>query len=188
MIWVQLYCSVLCVCLCVSCVNFGRLRNWETRRARASTRFFELANIWNDTSLSTETKLSLYRSLVVSVLIYGYEAWMLDATFLRSINSFNSRCLARITNREIRDEARDPTFDLRLTITLGYHMPLKVRYRILHVGFARSLYTQALLSLYKQSYRNGPGNFPSYTHNSIFPVTSFLFFMHALCAHAQIHR
>ena len=36
----------------------------------------------------------------------------MDATFLRSINSFNSRCLARITNREIRDEAKDPTFDL----------------------------------------------------------------------------
>ena len=36
----------------------------------------------------------------------------MDATFLRSINSFNSRCLARITNREIREEAKDPTFDL----------------------------------------------------------------------------
>ena len=80
----------------IFCGDGDTLRNWETRRARASTRFFELANIWNDTSLSTETKLSLYRSLVVSVLIYGYEAWMLDAKFIRSINTFNSRCLARI--------------------------------------------------------------------------------------------
>jgi hypothetical protein len=74
-------------------------RNWEVtcRRARASARFYALSEVWDDPS-----ELSLYRSLVVSVLIYGYEAWVLNTAHLRSVNGFNSRCLARITNREIR--------------------------------------------------------------------------------------
>jgi len=88
--------------------------NWEVRRARASARFYALSEVWDDPSLSQHTKLSLYRSLVVSVLIYGYEAWVLNEAHLRSVNGFNSRCLARITNREIREEARDPTYNLCL--------------------------------------------------------------------------
>ena len=51
---------------------------------------------------------------MISVLIYRQEAWRLDSNLLRSINGFNSRCLARITGREIRDEATDATFDLCL--------------------------------------------------------------------------
>ena len=39
---------------------------------------------------------------------------MLNEVLLRSVNGFNSRCLARITNREIREEARDPTYNLCL--------------------------------------------------------------------------
>ena len=51
--------------------------NWETRRARASSRFYTLTDVWNDTALSTDIKIRLYRSLVVSVLVYGHEAWLL---------------------------------------------------------------------------------------------------------------
>ena len=42
--------------------------NWETRRARASSRFYTLSDVWNDTALSIDIKVRLYRSLVVSVL------------------------------------------------------------------------------------------------------------------------
>jgi len=96
------------------CGDSDTEHNWQVRRARASARFSELREVWDDETLSETTKLSLYRSLVVSVLVYGYEGWILDAAHLRSINGFNSRCLVRITGREYREEAKDPTFDLCL--------------------------------------------------------------------------
>ena len=88
--------------------------NFESRRARAATRFFQLSDVWSDVNLCDHTKINLYRSLVVSTFTYGHEAWLLDQTLLRQVNGFNARCLSKITKREIREEARDPTFDLCL--------------------------------------------------------------------------
>ena len=82
------------------------------RKAKASERFSSLMEVWKDDSLNSSLKLELYRSLVISTFVYGHEAWLLNTTTLKMINGFNSRCLAVITDREIRDEAVDPSFDL----------------------------------------------------------------------------
>ena len=68
--------------------------------------------VWKDDTLNETLKINLYRSLVISVFTYGHEAWLLDTANLKMINGFNSRCLSAITNRDIRDEAVNPTFDL----------------------------------------------------------------------------
>ena len=42
-------------------------------------------------------------------MVYGSEAWTLDGEATRTINGANSKMLARITGKSIREEARDGT-------------------------------------------------------------------------------
>ena len=88
--------------------------NLELRKARACSKFSSLMDVWTDERLNITLKLNLYRSLVISTFVYGHEAWLLHKGNLKLVNGFNSRCLSVITGREIREEATDPTFDLRL--------------------------------------------------------------------------
>ena len=94
------------------CGDGNTKHNLNVRQGKASTCFRNLMNIWTDKGLHVGLKLRLYQSLVLSVYTYGHEAWILDAQTLRQINGFNSRCLAAITDREYREEATDPTYDL----------------------------------------------------------------------------
>ncbi|KAI8519258.1 hypothetical protein Bbelb_025150 [Branchiostoma belcheri] len=54
-----------------------------------------LSHIWSNGRISTDTKLRLYNSLVLSVL-YGAEAWTLTATEERHMDTFDQKCLCRI--------------------------------------------------------------------------------------------
>ena len=63
-------------------------------------------------------KLRLYAAAVLSVLIYGCEAWVMTDKVCRSICGWNSRRVAFINDREIRDEFKDPTYDLVARIRL----------------------------------------------------------------------
>ncbi|KAI8519235.1 hypothetical protein Bbelb_024920 [Branchiostoma belcheri] len=53
-----------------------------------------LSHIWSNGRISTDTKLRLYNSLVLSVLLYGAEAWTL--TEERHMDTFDQKCLRRI--------------------------------------------------------------------------------------------
>ncbi|KAI8512576.1 hypothetical protein Bbelb_092150 [Branchiostoma belcheri] len=55
-----------------------------------------LNHIWSNGQISTATKLRLYNSLVLSVLLYGAEAWTLTATEERHLDTFDQKCLRRI--------------------------------------------------------------------------------------------
>ncbi|KAI8516596.1 hypothetical protein Bbelb_051770 [Branchiostoma belcheri] len=56
-----------------------------------------LGHIWSNGQISTSTKLGLYNSLVLSILLYGAEAWTLTATEERYLDTFDQRCLPRAT-------------------------------------------------------------------------------------------
>ena len=68
--------------------------------------------MWDSSVLDLDTKLQLYESAVVSVLVYGCEGWWLIEQLLRSVNGWNSRCLSRITGRTYREEAVTPSYNL----------------------------------------------------------------------------
>ena len=55
--------------------------NWihavEVRMALARTRFGTMYHIWDSKILSLEVNLQLYNSAVLSVMVYGCEAWWL---------------------------------------------------------------------------------------------------------------
>jgi hypothetical protein len=84
----------------------------DVRMALARARFGKMHHIWSSNILSMEVKLQLYSCAVVSVLVYGSEAWTLTAGLTKALNGWNSRCLHIITGRSYREEAMDPSYNL----------------------------------------------------------------------------
>jgi hypothetical protein len=84
----------------------------EARAEQAADRYRQLGNVWNSSGLSVGLKLRLYEAGVISVLIYGCETWDLTEKAMTWLGAWNARRMAMITGREIRDEYKDPTFDL----------------------------------------------------------------------------
>lgn len=68
----------------------------KVRVGRAATAMASLGKIWSDRRLSVNTKLRLYNSLVLSILMYGAETWSLTTTQERHLDAFDTRCLRRI--------------------------------------------------------------------------------------------
>ena len=54
------------------------------------------ANIWKRTGLSLRTKIRLYNTLVISVLLYGSETWTLLKADERRLEAFHMNCQRRI--------------------------------------------------------------------------------------------
>jgi hypothetical protein len=52
--------------------------------------------IWISKHISTTTKVSLYKVLVLSIALYSAETWTLKAKDLRRLNTFEMSCLRRI--------------------------------------------------------------------------------------------
>jgi len=76
----------------------------RARISAATAAMARLQRIWIST-ISTKTKISLYRSLVISILLYGCETWTLRAEDERRLNAFETksfRKILRISYRERR--------------------------------------------------------------------------------------
>ena len=63
-----------------ACQAFGRLRQ----------------RLWDDKNIRLETKISVYRSVVTSTLLYGAEAWTLYRRHIRKLDQYHMRCLRSI--------------------------------------------------------------------------------------------
>ena len=63
------------------------------RIRKASQTFAMLKPIWKSKQLRLETKLRLYNSNVLSVLLYGSECWKLTAKLAHKLETFQNKCL-----------------------------------------------------------------------------------------------
>ena len=70
----------------------------KRRISKASQAFSMLKNIWKSKKLSRNTKIRIFRSNVVSVLLYGCESWKVTTSISRMLEVFQNRCLRRILN------------------------------------------------------------------------------------------
>ena len=62
--------------------------------------------------MPTNTRIRLYRALIVSTITYGCCAWLLTDKLRKKVNGINSKMLSQITKRSIHQEAADPTFNI----------------------------------------------------------------------------
>ena len=63
---------------------------------KASQTFAMLKPIWKSKQLRLETKLRLYNSNVLRVLLYGSECWKLTAKLAHKLETFQNKCLRKI--------------------------------------------------------------------------------------------
>ena len=68
----------------------------RNRLNKARNAFRMLKNVWKSSQYSTETKLRLYSSCVLSTLLYGSECWRMTASDLNQLSTFHTKNLRSI--------------------------------------------------------------------------------------------
>ena len=74
----------------------GSTADMKKRIGLASSTFNRLSKIWTATDIGRKTKVSLFKSLVLSVLLYGCETWKLTKGEENKLDVFQTRCLRRM--------------------------------------------------------------------------------------------
>ncbi|PIK33493.1 endonuclease-reverse transcriptase [Apostichopus japonicus] len=91
----------------------------QIRIASATAAMTRLNVIWKS-NINFSTKFRLYTSLVVSILLYGCEAWTLLAESERQIQAFETKCLRKLLRiRKTNGYVRETVGDL-----VGPYVPL----------------------------------------------------------------
>jgi len=86
------------------------------RIGKASTTLARLSQrVWNNSMLTLNTKIAVYRACVLSTLLYASESWTLYASQEKRLSAFHMRCLRRIlgitwsdhvTNNDVLERAK----------------------------------------------------------------------------------
>lgn len=80
----------------------------NVRIARASATFGRLsANVWNRRGISLETKLKVYRAVVLPTLLYACETWTVYQRHAKKLNHFHTTCLRKLLNIKWQDRTPD---------------------------------------------------------------------------------
>jgi len=80
----------------IVCKDGGGMKDLKNRLSKARGAFIRLKKIWRSSNISRKTKLRLYKTLVVPVLVYGCETWKMNQRDSKMIDVFNNKCLRRI--------------------------------------------------------------------------------------------
>ena len=80
----------------------------NVRTARASVIFGRLhANVWNRRGISIQTKLKVYRAIVLPTLLYACETWTVYQRHAKKLNHFHTTCLRKLLNIKWQDRIPD---------------------------------------------------------------------------------
>ena len=110
----------------VVCKEGGGMKDLKNRVSKARGSFVRLKKIWRSSHISRRTKLRLFKTLVVPVLLYGCETWKMNKGDNKIIDIFQNKCLRQILR--IRWEDRVSTDEL-LQRTNMNPMSIEVRRR-----------------------------------------------------------
>ena len=75
--------------------------------------------IVQDRNLSIATKRQVYRAVVLSVLLYGAETWVLKAQHVKRLNSFHNRCIRTILGVTRYQQWKERITSAHLASTFG---------------------------------------------------------------------
>jgi hypothetical protein len=68
----------------------------QSRISKARGTFASLKNIWKSNKISTQTKLRIFKSNVLGVLLYSAESWKVTKNICNKLDVFQTKCLRRI--------------------------------------------------------------------------------------------
>ena len=77
-------------------VDKGATADITSRLRKARHAFWRLKKVWSSNQYSKKTKLRIYKSNVMSVLLYGAECWKVSKSDEQRLNVFHNRCLRKI--------------------------------------------------------------------------------------------
>jgi len=107
--------------------EWGSAKDIKSRLGKARAAFSKLRNIWKSNQLKLRTKLKIFKSNVVAVLLYGCETWRMTKLDATKLDVFLHKSLGRImkiywpmktSNEEIRNRANISTISRDLKQTL----------------------------------------------------------------------
>jgi len=79
--------------------------------------------IWSDKRLTLVTKLRIYQTLVVSVLLYAADTWTLLSADVRTLDAFHQKCPRRLLGIRWYDRVRNDEVLQRTGLTSLSHIP-----------------------------------------------------------------
>ena len=96
------------------------VKDITNRLQKAKSSFVQLNKVWRSPNISEKTKIKIYNSSVLSVLLYGAECWRVTQRDSQRLSGFHTSCLRKIcriywpqkiTNKELyqRTGQRDIT-------------------------------------------------------------------------------
>ncbi|XP_076058860.1 uncharacterized protein LOC143035786 [Oratosquilla oratoria] len=76
----------------------------DNRLSKANSSFGRLCKrVWNNKNLKSKTKIHVYRTVVLTNLLYGSETWMTYRSHIHFLERFQKRCLRNILNIDWND-------------------------------------------------------------------------------------
>ena len=91
----------------IICKEGGGMKDMKIRISKARGTFSRLRKIWNTKNITRRTKLRIFKSLVVPVLLYGCETWRMNKGDDNRIDVFQNKCLRRIFKIEWKDHIKN---------------------------------------------------------------------------------
>ena len=74
----------------------GTEKDIQARLGKARVAFQKLRNLWKSSNISKNTKIKIFNSCVLSVLLYGAESWRIIEKDLNKLSTFHNTCLRKI--------------------------------------------------------------------------------------------
>ena len=74
-----------------TCKEGGGMKDLKNRLAKARGTFVKLKRIWSSKNISKTTKLKLFKTVVVTVLLHGCETWKMNKGDGKRIDVFHSK-------------------------------------------------------------------------------------------------
>lgn len=73
----------------------GADRDIQQRLAKARAAFKNLQAVWKSSQYTNRTKLKLYKSCIIPILLYGSECWRMTENDLNKLSTFHTKSLRR---------------------------------------------------------------------------------------------
>jgi hypothetical protein len=106
------------------CKDGSSAKEIKARLGLASSAITRLNTIWNSSSISFPVKFKLYKSLVISILLYGCESWTLTADTERRIQAFEHKCFRKLLHISYKEHKTNDYVRQQVTTYVGKQEPL----------------------------------------------------------------
>ena len=79
----------------------------RVRLGKANSAFGRLTKVLKSKEMTLNTKVTIYLTIVLPILLYGSETWQMYIADIKRLNAFHQRCLRRILGITYKDRIKN---------------------------------------------------------------------------------